>query len=46
MGGGAEGGRAARFAVFDVGDAAELPGRGASSCVATVLDGRLVHRAV
>lgn len=36
----------ARFAVFDVRDAAELPGRGASSCVATVLDGRLVHRAV
>lgn len=36
----------ARFAVFDVRDAAELPERGAAACVATVLGGRLVHRAV
>ncbi|MER7832485.1 hypothetical protein [Streptomyces sp. NPDC095602] len=35
----------ARFAVFDVPDLAELPARGASACVATVLDGRLVYRA-
>ncbi|MCP9986955.1 hypothetical protein LUX01_09840 [Streptomyces sudanensis] len=35
----------ARFAVFDVPDLAALPGRGAARCVATVLGGRLVHRA-
>ncbi|MFJ6576648.1 imidazolonepropionase-like domain-containing protein [Streptomyces sp. NPDC091368] len=34
----------ARFAVFDVADTAELVRRGASTCVATVIDGRLVHR--
>ncbi|MFJ8694306.1 imidazolonepropionase-like domain-containing protein [Streptomyces roseolilacinus] len=34
----------ARFAVFDVRDAAELPERGAAACVATVLGGRLVYR--
>ncbi|MFB6630119.1 hypothetical protein ACFCWY_09495 [Streptomyces sp. NPDC056362] len=37
-------GGAARFAVFDVADTAELVRRGASTCVATVIDGRLVHR--
>jgi hypothetical protein len=34
----------ARFAVFDVPDRAELVRRGASTCVATVIGGRLVHR--
>ncbi|MGW5973088.1 hypothetical protein [Streptomyces sp. NPDC055186] len=34
----------ARFAVFDVADRAELVRDGASTCVATVVDGRLVHR--
>ncbi|MFD9032014.1 hypothetical protein ACFVZW_12810 [Streptomyces sp. NPDC059567] len=37
-------GNHARFAVFDVADEAELVARGASTCVATVLGGRLVHR--
>ncbi|MEU7584269.1 hypothetical protein AB0B50_42575 [Streptomyces sp. NPDC041068] len=35
----------ARFAVFDVADRAELVRRGASTCVATVIAGRLVYRA-
>jgi hypothetical protein len=35
----------ARFAVFDVPDRAALVRLGASTCVATVLAGRLVHRA-
>ncbi|MER7908990.1 hypothetical protein [Streptomyces sp. NPDC096068] len=35
----------ARFAVFDVPDRAALVRLGASTCVATVLGGRLVHRA-
>lgn len=35
---------AARFAVFDVRDEAELAERGAGTCVATVVDGRLVYR--
>ncbi|MFE7269321.1 hypothetical protein [Streptomyces sp. NPDC057623] len=35
---------AARFAVFDVRDEAELAERGADTCVATVVDGRLVYR--
>ncbi|MEV5435255.1 hypothetical protein AB0K80_04375 [Streptomyces sp. NPDC052682] len=39
-----ERGSAARFAVFDVRDEAELAERGAGTCVATVLDGRLVFR--
>ncbi|MDR6980523.1 hypothetical protein J2X68_007263 [Streptomyces sp. 3330] len=39
-----ERGSAARFAVFDVPDEASLPIRGARTCVATVIDGRLVHR--
>ncbi|MFD8209841.1 hypothetical protein ACFV2S_26000 [Streptomyces sp. NPDC059695] len=34
----------ARFAVFDVPDTAALVRRGASTCVATVIDGRLVYR--
>ncbi|MEU8524363.1 hypothetical protein AB0C77_02005 [Streptomyces sp. NPDC048629] len=34
----------ARFAVFDVPDRAALVRQGASTCVATVLAGRLVHR--
>ncbi|MGW0082601.1 imidazolonepropionase-like domain-containing protein [Streptomyces sp. NPDC003393] len=34
----------ARFAVFDVADRAELVRRGASTCVATVIGGRLVYR--
>ncbi|MEV4330450.1 hypothetical protein AB0K02_07890 [Streptomyces sp. NPDC049597] len=34
----------ARFAVFDVPDRAALVRRGASTCVATVLAGRLVYR--
>ncbi|MEU9479157.1 hypothetical protein [Streptomyces sp. NPDC048191] len=37
-------GSAARFAVFDVRDEAELTERGAVMCVATVLAGRLVFR--
>ena len=35
---------AARFAVFDVRDETELAERGAGTCVATVVDGRLVYR--
>jgi cytosine/adenosine deaminase-related metal-dependent hydrolase len=35
---------AARFAVFDVRDEAELAERGAGTCVATVAEGRLVYR--
>ncbi|WP_369272768.1 hypothetical protein AB5J55_24770 [Streptomyces sp. R11] len=35
---------AARFAFFDVRDEAELAARGAGTCVATVVDGRLVYR--
>ncbi|MGW0735884.1 imidazolonepropionase-like domain-containing protein [Streptomyces sp. NPDC002851] len=34
----------ASFAVFDVADRAELVRRGASTCVATVIGGRLVYR--
>ncbi|MEU6662352.1 hypothetical protein [Streptomyces sp. NPDC046821] len=34
----------ARFAVFDVPDRLALVRRGASTCVATVVDGRLVYR--
>ncbi|MFI0240854.1 imidazolonepropionase-like domain-containing protein [Streptomyces sp. NPDC016845] len=34
----------ARFAVFDVEDRADLVRRGASTCVATVIGGRLVYR--
>ncbi|MFJ8951789.1 hypothetical protein ACIRO1_16910 [Streptomyces sp. NPDC102381] len=37
-------GGAARFAVFDVADRAELVAKGASTCVATVVAGRLVYR--
>ncbi|MDG9720720.1 hypothetical protein [Streptomyces sp. DH24] len=37
-------GRDATFAVFDVPDEAALAARGAATCVATVLAGRLVHR--
>ncbi|MET8804779.1 hypothetical protein [Streptomyces sp. NPDC004546] len=37
-------GSAARFAVFDVRDEEELAERGAGTCVATVLAGRLVFR--
>ncbi|MET7357623.1 hypothetical protein ABZS76_04165 [Streptomyces sp. NPDC005562] len=40
----AEGGPA-RFAIFDVTDRADLVRRGASTCVATVITGRLVYRA-
>ncbi|MEV0639193.1 hypothetical protein AB0I77_30520 [Streptomyces sp. NPDC050619] len=39
-----ERGYAARFAVFDVRDEAELAERGAGVCVATVVGGRLVYR--
>ncbi|MEV7543656.1 hypothetical protein [Streptomyces sp. NPDC089915] len=39
-----EAGGAARFAVFAVADAAELLERGATTCVATVIGGRLLHR--
>jgi hypothetical protein len=39
-----ERGSAARFAVFDVRDEAELAERGAGTCVATVVEGRLVYR--
>ncbi|MCL8015739.1 hypothetical protein [Streptomyces sp. AS02] len=35
---------AARFAVFDVRDETELAERGAGTCVATVVDGRIVYR--
>lgn len=35
---------AARFAVFDVKDDAELAERGAGTCVATVAEGRIVYR--
>ncbi|MFE3638836.1 hypothetical protein [Streptomyces cellostaticus] len=38
-------GAPARFAVFDVADRAELVRRGAGTCVATVIGGRLVYRA-
>ncbi|MFG2453154.1 hypothetical protein [Streptomyces sp. M41(2017)] len=34
----------ARFAVFDVADRADLVSRGAGTCVATVIGGRLVYR--
>ncbi|MEV5806061.1 imidazolonepropionase-like domain-containing protein [Streptomyces parvulus] len=37
-------GKPARFAVFDVPDRAALVREGASTCVATVVGGRLVHR--
>ncbi|MFF4020077.1 hypothetical protein [Streptomyces sp. NPDC001843] len=37
-------GSAARFAVFDVRDEAELAERGADTCLATVVGGRLVFR--
>jgi hypothetical protein len=39
-----EPGSAARFAVFDVRDETELAERGSGTCVATVVDGRLVFR--
>ncbi|MFD7134091.1 hypothetical protein [Streptomyces sp. NPDC059894] len=39
-----ERGSAARFAVFDVPDEAALVERGAATCVATVVEGRLVYR--
>ncbi|MFG2879375.1 hypothetical protein ACGFYU_30955 [Streptomyces sp. NPDC048337] len=39
-----EAGAPARFAVFAVADAGELAARGATSCVATVIGGRLLHR--
>ncbi|QES43221.1 hypothetical protein DEJ49_21505 [Streptomyces venezuelae] len=35
----------ARFAIFDVRDRQDLVSRGAGTCVATVLEGRLVYRA-
>ncbi|MFE0138308.1 hypothetical protein ACFWY6_43215, partial [Streptomyces sp. NPDC059037] len=34
----------ARFAIFDVTDRADLVRRGAGTCVATVIGGRLVYR--
>ncbi|MFK4109730.1 imidazolonepropionase-like domain-containing protein [Streptomyces sp. NPDC002176] len=37
-------GTGARFAVFDVATREELVKRGASTCVATVIEGRIVHR--
>ncbi|GHF31593.1 hypothetical protein E5082_00375 [Streptomyces griseoluteus] len=37
-------GGAARFAVFDVASRDDLVNRGASTCVATVIEGRIVHR--
>ncbi|MFD4786376.1 hypothetical protein ACFWN1_04720 [Streptomyces sp. NPDC058459] len=37
-------GSPARFAVFDVATREDLVKRGASTCVATVIEGRLVHR--
>ncbi|MEV7726964.1 hypothetical protein AB0P15_19725 [Streptomyces sp. NPDC087917] len=39
-----EAGAPARFAVFAVPDEAALPERGATTCVATVVAGRLLHR--
>ncbi|MFG2664394.1 hypothetical protein ACGFY6_09110 [Streptomyces sp. NPDC048387] len=39
-----EAGAPARFAVFAVADEAELLERGATTCVATVIGGRLLHR--
>ncbi|MEW2137178.1 hypothetical protein AB0892_11335 [Streptomyces sp. NPDC005409] len=39
-----EPGAAARFAVFAVADEAQLLERGATTCVATVIGGRLLHR--
>ncbi|MFG2975339.1 hypothetical protein ACGFYY_20450 [Streptomyces sp. NPDC048331] len=39
-----EAGVPARFAVFAVADEAELSERGATTCVATVIGGRLLHR--
>ncbi|MEU3841740.1 hypothetical protein AB0E88_17125 [Streptomyces sp. NPDC028635] len=39
-----EAGSAARFAVFDVADETELLERGAGTCVATVVAGRLLYR--
>ncbi|GAA3053546.1 hypothetical protein [Streptomyces glomeratus] len=39
-----ERGSAARFAVFDVADEAELAERGSGTCLATVVAGRLVYR--
>ncbi|MEU9036175.1 hypothetical protein AB0D45_14905 [Streptomyces sp. NPDC048352] len=39
-----EAGAPARFAVFAVADEAELLERGATTCVATVIAGRLLHR--
>ncbi|GGR80588.1 hypothetical protein Snoj_75550 [Streptomyces nojiriensis] len=39
-----EAGVPARFAVFAVADGAELLERGATTCVATVISGRLLHR--
>ncbi|MGW6879195.1 imidazolonepropionase-like domain-containing protein [Streptomyces goshikiensis] len=39
-----EAGAPARFAAFAVADPAELLARGATSCVATVIGGRLLHR--
>ncbi|MCX5198489.1 hypothetical protein OOK31_32175 [Streptomyces sp. NBC_00249] len=39
-----EAGVPARFAVFAVADEAELLARGATTCVATVISGRLLHR--
>ncbi|MFG2555362.1 hypothetical protein ACGFWF_36275 [Streptomyces sp. NPDC048581] len=39
-----EQGSAARFAVFDVRDETELAERGAGTCVATVVEGRIVYR--
>ena len=38
-------GAPARFAIFDVTDRAELVRQGATTCVATVLAGRMVFRA-
>jgi hypothetical protein len=37
-------GHHARFAIFDVRDERELAERGAGTCVATILDGRLMYR--
>ncbi|MEU3775392.1 hypothetical protein AB0F11_19655 [Streptomyces sp. NPDC032472] len=42
--GGLEPGAPARFAVFAVPGLAELPALGATTCVATVIGGRLLHR--
>jgi cytosine/adenosine deaminase-related metal-dependent hydrolase len=39
-----EAGSAARFAFFDVPDEAALAERGATTCVATIVDGRLSYR--